>query len=145
MELKIVGTIEKLMPISKGVSSTGREWVKQDIVMSMANGQFVKHFTAAVMGQERIDNFKLRVGDNIVAYLDVDAKEYNGRWYNSINIWKVERVGANGNNNNDASNGSQQRSSQTQSNQQQSEQMPPKQKQQEIIASPYNNGDDLPF
>lgn len=144
MELKIVGTIEKLMPISKGVSSSGREWVKQDIVMSMANGQFVKHFTAAVMGQDRIDNFKLRVGDNIVAYLDVDAKEYNGRWYNSINIWKVERVGANGNNN-DASNGSQQRSSQTQSNQQQSEPMQPKQKQPEIIASPYNNGDDLPF
>lgn len=144
MEIKVVGTIEKLMPISKGVSSTGREWVKQDIVMSMANGQFVKHFTAAVMGQERIDNFKLRVGDNIVAYLDIDAKEYNGRWYNSINIWKVERVGATGNNN-DASNGSQQRSSQTQSNQQQSEPMPPKQKQQEIIASPYNNGDDLPF
>ena len=144
MEIKIIGTIEKLMPISKGISSTGREWVKQDIVMSMANGQFVKHFTAAVMGQERIDNFKLRVGDNIVAYLDIDAKEYNGRWYNSINIWKVERVGANGNNN-DASNGSQQRSSQTQSNQQQSEPMQPKQKQPEIIASPYNNGDDLPF
>ena len=144
MEIKVVGTIEKLMPISKGISSTGREWVKQDIVMSMANGQFVKHFTAAVMGQERIDNFKLRVGDNIVAYLDIDAKEYNGRWYNSINIWKVERVGANGNNN-DASNGSQQRSSQTQSNQQQSEPMQPKQKQPEIIASPYNNGDDLPF
>ena len=144
MEIKIIGTIEKLMPISKGISSTGREWVKQDIVMSMANGQFVKHFTAAVMGQERIDNFKLRVGDNIVAYLDIDAKEYNGRWYNSINIWKVEMVGANGNNN-DASNGSQQRSSQTQSNQQQSEPMQPKQKQPEIIASPYNNGDDLPF
>ena len=145
MELKIVGTIEKLMPISKGVSAAGREWVKQDIVMSMTNGQFVKHLAATVMGQERIDNFKLRVGDNITAYLDVDAKEYNGRWYNSINIWKVERVGANGNNNNDASNGSQQRSSQTQSNQQQSEQMPPQQQQQQIIASPYNNGDDLPF
>ena len=144
MEIKVVGTIEKLMPISKGISASGREWVKQDIVMSMANGQFVKHFAASVMGQDRIDNFKLRVGDNIIAYLDVDAKEYNGRWYNSINIWKVERVGANGNNN-DASNGSQQRSSQTQSNQQQSEPMQPKQKQPEIIASPYNNGDDLPF
>lgn len=142
MEIKIIGTIEKLMPVSKGVSSTGREWVKQDIVMSMANGQFVKHFTAAVMGQERIDNFKLRVGDNIVAYLDIDAKEYNGRWYNSINIWKVERVGANGNNNNNASSVNQNSSSQTQSNKQQSE---PKKQQQEIIASPYNNGDDLPF
>ena len=145
MEIKVVGTIEKLMPISKGISASGREWVKQDIVMSMANGQFVKHLAATVMGQERIDNFKLRVGDNIVAYLDIDAKEYNGRWYNSINIWKVERVGANGNNNNNASSVNQNSSSQTQNNQQQSEPMPPKQQQQQIIASPYNNGDDLPF
>ena len=91
MEIKVVGTIEKLMPISKGVSSTGREWVRQDIVMSMTNGQLVKHLAATVTGQERIDNFKLRVGDNIVAYLDIDAREYNSRWYNSINIWRVEK------------------------------------------------------
>lgn len=143
MEIKIVGTIEKLMPISKGISASGREWVKQDIVMSMANGQFVKHFTAAVMGQDRIDNFKLRVGDNIIAYIDVDAKEYNGRWYNSINIWKVERVGANGNNNDNAPRVSQNSSSQTQSNQQQSEPMPP---QQPTNVSAYNSSnDDLPF
>ena len=128
MEIKVVGTIEKLMPISKGVSSTGREWVKQDIVMSMANGQFVKHFTAAVMGQERIDNFKLRVGDNIVAYLDIDAREYNSRWYNSINIWRVERVGSNGN--------------QTQSNQQYYEQ---KTRQQPTNAGAQNNVNDLIF
>ena len=128
MEIKIVGTIEKLMPIQKGVSSTGREWVKQDIVMSMANGQFVKHFTAAVMGQERIDNFKLRVGDNIVAYLDIDAREYNNRWYNSINIWRVERVGSNGN--------------QTQSHQQQYEQ---ETRQQPINAGAQNNVNDLIF
>ena len=128
MEIKIVGTIEKLMPISKGVSSTGREWVKQDIVMSMANGQFVKHFTAAVMGQERIDNFKLRVGDNIVAYLDIDAREYNSRWYNSINIWRVERVGSNGN--------------QTQSHQQQYE---PETRHQPTNAGAQNNVNDLIF
>ena len=128
MEIKVVGTVEKLMPISKGVSSTGREWVKQDIVMSMANGQFVKHLAATVMGQERIDNFKLRVGDNIVAYLDIDAREYNSRWYNSINIWRVERVGSNGN--------------QTQSNQQYYEQ---KTRQQPTNAGAQNNVNDLIF
>ena len=128
MEIKVVGTIEKLMPISKGVSAAGREWVKQDIVMSMANGQFVKHLAATVMGQERIDNFKLRVGDNIVAYLDIDAREYNSRWYNSINIWRVERVGSNGN--------------QTQSNQQYYEQ---KTQQQPTNAGAQNNVNDLIF
>ena len=128
MEIKIIGTIEKLMPISKGVSAAGREWVKQDIVMSMANGQFVKHLAATVMGQERIDNFKLRVGDNIVAYLDIDAREYNSRWYNSINIWRVERVGSNGN--------------QTQSNQQYYEQ---KTQQQPRNAGAQNNVNDLIF
>ena len=128
MEIKVVGTIEKLMPISKGISAAGREWVKQDIVMSMANGQFVKHLAATVMGQERIDNFKLRVGDNIVAYLDIDAREYNSRWYNSINIWRVERVGSNGN--------------ETQSHQQQYEQ---KTRQQPTNAGAQNNVNDLIF
>lgn len=128
MEIKIVGTIEKLMPISRGVSAAGREWVKQDIVMSMTNGQFVKHLAATVLGQERIDNFKLRVGDNIVAYLDIDAREYNSRWYNSINIWRVERVGSNGN--------------QTQSHQQQYEQ---ETLQQPTNAGAQNNVNDLIF
>ena len=128
MEIKVVGTIEKLMPISRGVSAAGREWVKQDIVMSMTNGQFVKHLAATVMGQERIDNFKLRVGDNIVAYLDIDAREYNSRWYNSINIWRVERVGSNGN--------------QEQSHQQQYEQ---KTQQQPTNAGAQNNVNDLIF
>ena len=128
MEIKIVGTIEKLMPVQKGVSSTGREWVRQDIVMSMANGQFVKHLAATVMGQERIDNFNLHVGDNIVAYLDIDAREYNSRWYNSINIWRVERVGSNGN--------------QTQSHQQQYEQQT---RQQPTNAGAQNNVNDLIF
>ena len=128
MEIKVVGTIEKLMPIQKGISSSGREWVKQDIVMSMTNGQFVKHLAATVLGQERIDNFKLRVGDNIVAYLDIDAREYNSRWYNSINIWRVERVGSNGN--------------QTQSHQQQYEQ---ETRQQPTNAGAQNNVNDLIF
>ena len=128
MEIKVVGTIEKLMPISKGVSAAGREWVKQDIVMSMTKGQFVKHLAATVLGQERIDNFKLRVGDNIVAYLDIDAREYNSRWYNSINIWRVERVGSNGN--------------QTQSHQQQYEQ---ETRQQPTNAGAQNNVNDLIF
>ena len=128
MEIKVVGTIEKLMPIQKGVSSTGREWVRQDIVMSMANGQFVKHLAATIMGQERIDNFNLHVGDNIVAYLDIDAREYNSRWYNSINIWRVERVGSNGN--------------QAQSHQQQYEQQT---RQQPTNAGAQNNVNDLIF
>ena len=128
MEIKVVGTIEKLMPISRGVSAAGREWVKQDIVMSMTNGQFVKHLAATVLGQERIDNFKLRVGDNIVAYLDIDAREYNSRWYNSINIWRVERVGSNSN--------------QAQSHQQQYEQ---ETRQQPTNAGAQNNVNDLIF
>ena len=88
----------------------------------------MKHLAATVMGQERIDNFKLRVGDNIIAYLDIDAREYNSRWYNSINIWRVERVGSNGN--------------QTQSNQQYYEQ---KTRQQPTNAGAQNNVNDLIF
>lgn len=41
--------------------------------------------------KEKIDLVaSLQVGDTIKAYLNPRAKEYNGRWYNSVSCWKVD-------------------------------------------------------
>ena len=34
--------------------------------------------------------------EELNVFFDVDAREWNGRWFNSIRAWKVERVGAQG-------------------------------------------------
>lgn len=89
MELK--GTVERLLPIVSGVSQKGNEWSKQEVVLLTEGGTYPRRCVAAIMGKEKIDNFALVVGESVTCQIDIDAREYNGRWYNSIQIWKVDR------------------------------------------------------
>lgn len=34
----------------------------------------------------------MSVGDEVTVYLNSRAREYNGRWYNSISGWRIETV-----------------------------------------------------
>lgn len=93
MDLKITGKVEILLPVQQGVSQSGKEWMKQDVVLLTDGGQYPRHIAATIMGKERIDKFALQVGETITCHLDIDAREFKDRWFNSINIWKVDRDG----------------------------------------------------
>ena len=41
---------------------------------------------------DKIDQFNIQLGEELNVSFDIDAREYNGRWYNDIRAWKVERV-----------------------------------------------------
>ena len=47
-----------------------------------------------VFGADKIAQFNIQVGEELNVYFDVDAREWNGRWFNSIRAWKVDRVSA---------------------------------------------------
>ena len=49
-----------------------------------------------VFGADKIAQFNIQAGEELNVFFDVDAREWNGRWFNSIRAWKVERVGAQG-------------------------------------------------
>ena len=38
---------------------------------------------------QNIDNFGLKVGQDVDIEIDIDAREWNGRWFNSITCWKA--------------------------------------------------------
>lgn len=42
----------------------------------------------------QIQQFNIQVGEELNVFFDIDAREWQGRWFNSIRAWKVERVGA---------------------------------------------------
>ena len=44
-----------------------------------------------MFGEERIKEFDIKVMDILTVSFDVDAREYNGRWYNTLRVWKVVR------------------------------------------------------
>ncbi len=42
-----------------------------------------------VFGEERLKEFNIQVGAEVTVSFEIDAREYNGRWYNDIRAWRV--------------------------------------------------------
>ena len=44
-----------------------------------------------VFGADRLAQFNIQLGEVLTVSFDIDSREYNGRWYNDIRAWKVDR------------------------------------------------------
>lgn len=90
---QLTGVIEKVFAPQEGTSSrTGQPWKKQDFVIKTIE-QYPKHCVFQVFGAERIASFNLQPGDTVTVYLDIDAHEYQGKWYNTVSAYRVDRPG----------------------------------------------------
>lgn len=89
--MEIQGKIIAALPERSGVSARG-EWKSQTYVIE-TQGQYPKKLAFDVFGAERITQFNLQVGDIATVFFDFDAHEYNGRWFNSVRAFNVEKSG----------------------------------------------------
>ena len=74
-------------PIQSGVSKNGNNWQRQDFVLEIP-GQYPKKVAFSVMNSN-IQNFGLAVGQDVDIEIDINANEWQGRWFNSITCWKA--------------------------------------------------------
>jgi hypothetical protein len=88
MDLKITGTVQHVL---EEVSGEGRNgpWRKQEYILE-TDGNYPKKVCVAVWG-DNIDEFGIREGERITASIDIQSREYNGRWYTDVKAWKVTR------------------------------------------------------
>lgn len=92
--MEITGKIIAVLPARSGVSArTGSEWKVQEYVLETQE-QYPRKMCFDVFGADKIDQFAIQIGEQLTVSFDIDAREYQGRWYNSIRAWKVERVAA---------------------------------------------------
>ena len=90
--MQITGKLIAALPAKSGVSTrTGNPWKSKEYVIEIP-GQYPKKMCFEVFGEERLRQFNLRKDEEITVYFDIDANEYNGRWYNKISAYKVERT-----------------------------------------------------
>jgi hypothetical protein len=91
--LEITGKIIELLPKKSGQSANG-DWRKQEYIME-TDGQYPKKICFLVWG-EKIDQFNIKQGENLEVSVDLESREYNGRWYTDVKAWRVSRnsVGA---------------------------------------------------
>ena len=85
----ISGKIIAVLPTRSGVSARGTQWSSQTAVIETQE-QYPKRVAFDVLG-ERITEFNIQVGEMMTVSFDIDAREYNGRWFNSVRAWNVVR------------------------------------------------------
>lgn len=88
--MEFTGRIIKALEPRAGVSSrTGNPWKMQDFVIEETIGQFPKRMVFNVFGEENLNRFNIQEGQELTVSFDVNAREYNGRWFNDIRAWNV--------------------------------------------------------
>lgn len=91
MAFELSGKIIAVLDRKSGISKIGTSWSVQQYVIE-TNEQYPKKMCFDVFGEDKISQFNIQIGDELKLFFDVDAREYNGRWYNSFKAWKIEKV-----------------------------------------------------
>ena len=89
----ITGKIIAVLPTRSGTSARGTQWSSQTAVIE-THEQYPKRVAFDVLG-DRIAEFNLQVGEEVTVSFDINAREFNGKWFNSVNAWHVVRQQSN--------------------------------------------------
>ena len=74
-----------------GISNrTGNEWKAKSYVIEVP-GEYPRKMVFDVFGIERLQAFNIQIGETLTVHFDIDAHEYNGRWFNDIRAFRIDR------------------------------------------------------
>ena len=74
-----------------GVSNrTGNEWKAKSYVLEVP-GDYPRKCVFDVFGVDRLQAFNIQIGETLTVHFDIDAHEYNGRWFNDVRAFRIDR------------------------------------------------------
>lgn len=85
---KVIAILQPKVGVAK---STGNEWKVQEYVVE-DHSQYPRKLCFEVFGAEKIEQFNIQMGEELTVSFDIDARQWQDRWFNSIRAWKVERI-----------------------------------------------------
>lgn len=88
--MDITGIITVALPETSGVSKFGKSWRKRSYVCvyDNTNANYVKSIVFDVLGG-KIDEFNLQQGAEYDLKIDFEAKEWNGKYFQTAVCWKA--------------------------------------------------------
>lgn len=90
--MNISGKVVQVLPIQTGTSKAGNPWQKQEFILEQG-GQYPRKVCVCLFG-DNVAKFPLQVGQSVTASIDIDSREFNGRWYTEIKAWSITQTGA---------------------------------------------------
>lgn len=83
------GKVIKLIEVKEGVSKTsGNAWkLAQYLIDTTTNSQYTKQAVVEVFGEEFINKLSLIPDEQVKLNVDVESREWNGKWFTSVRAW----------------------------------------------------------
>ena len=97
--MELQGKIFKVFPVESGEGKNGT-WYKRTVVIE-TEGEYPKKVAVILWGEPAQPNYA--VGANVTAKIDVESREYNGRWYTDVKAWQFKAEGSGSANNSSGS------------------------------------------
>lgn len=87
--MEVSGMIVAVMPLRTGESARG-PWKSQDYVIEFYedNAQYSSKMMFNVFG-DNVDRFNIQQGQQYTVSFNINAREYQGRYYNDLRAWRV--------------------------------------------------------
>ncbi|HBH09281.1 MAG TPA: hypothetical protein DDX40_07775 [Rikenellaceae bacterium] len=93
MALEIEGRIKQKLAKQNGQGAKG-SWTKQDFVLEYQDGNYPADVCLTAFGNDKVaDLDKYQIGDSVKVAFNLRAREYNGRWYNDVRVWRITPAG----------------------------------------------------
>jgi hypothetical protein len=88
MDIQLTGTVTQILPEQAGEGRNG-PWRKQEFILETP-GEYARQVCIVQWG-DNIDKFGVQEGETVTVAIDLQSREYNGRWYTDVKAWRVER------------------------------------------------------
>ncbi len=85
--MEFEGKVLQMLPPQSGESARGK-WLRQDVIFELQQ-EFSRRVCARFFNKES-ELQKLHVGGLYTVSFNLESREYNGRWYTDVNVWRVQ-------------------------------------------------------
>ncbi|MBD5206866.1 MAG: DUF3127 domain-containing protein [Bacteroidales bacterium] len=89
--MEIEGKVVADLGMQSGVSKAGNNWKKREIVIETF-GQYPRKVKITLFG-DRADTVRAEVGNSYAFGIDIESREFNGRWYTDVTAFNSRELG----------------------------------------------------
>ena len=91
--LELEGRISRKFAKQSGQGAKGA-WIKQDFILEFQDGSYTAQVCFTSCGNDKVAELdKYQAGDDVKVSCNIRAREFNGRWYNDVRVWRISPVG----------------------------------------------------
>ena len=85
--------IEGQMKVINDIQTFGSGFTKREFVIEVEDGRFRQMISFEAVKDKTSLTDGISVGDMVKVTFDIRGREYNGRYFNNLNAWKLEKSG----------------------------------------------------